>query len=135
MTFVYGSSRVRSEEPLALGSAACLLRQFANRGIEDFSCGSTLLPGNDERRAKAQGALTATEQEQTFLKALLHRLVAQCGVGSTASIGADEFHPDHQSQPAHIADDRVLVLEPIKFVHQVSPHLYGIIQKSRFDHR
>jgi hypothetical protein len=89
---------------------AIMLREFANRQVEDFSCRGTLFPGNDERRAKAQSALAATEQEQTSFEAIHHHPIAKRGVGGAIFIRVDEFHADHQPQTAHIADNGVPVL-------------------------
>src|SRR5688572_15019459 len=95
---------------------ACRLTELTEGRIKDFSCSSTLLFCNDERWAKAQGALATTEQEQTFFETLVHRLVAQRSIRRTASISADEFNTDHQSQATHIADDRVLGLKRMEFL-------------------
>src|SRR5262245_5687440 len=52
--------------------ATLVLLYFAERRVKDFHRGRHFFLGDDERRAEAQRALAATEQQQTFLKAFLH---------------------------------------------------------------
>src|SRR5262245_19142359 len=74
-------------------------------GIEDLDRNSRLFCRNDQRRAKAQRALTAAQKQQTFFKTLPHDPITQFSIRRTAAVGALEVDANHEPQAAHITDD------------------------------
>jgi hypothetical protein len=93
---------------------------------ENINGGLSLRFIDDQRRAKTDGALPATQKEQALFEGFLDNLIPQLGVGRVHCVLGYQARPDHKAKSADVADGGISCLKIAEFVFQVTSDFSGV---------